>query len=187
MSLTSRVGRRIAVGFGLAAAAALVPAVALAAPSAPIASARAAAHAASGCTSVHTRAWYGLPGDAATGHSFIQLELSNIGHSTCTFFGFPGVSALDSHGHQVGHPATHTGHRIGVTLAPGATTHMVLVITDASLVCSHPVKATDLRIFPPGQFHSQNVPLATRQCIGKSVLSVDSVHPGTGIPGFTNS
>jgi hypothetical protein len=32
-------------------------------------------------------------------------------------------------------------------------------------------------VFPPGQFHSQNVPLATRQCAGKSVLSVDSVHP----------
>ena len=185
MSRTSRVGRRIAVGLGLATAtaAALLPAMALAAPSAPIAAARAA----SGCTSVHTRAWYGLPGDAATGHSFIQLELSNIGRSTCTFFGFPGVSALNSHGHQVGHPATHSGHRISVTLTPGATTHMVLVITDASLVCSHPVKASDLRIFPPGQFHSQNVPLATQQCVGKSVLSVDSVHPGTGIPGFTNS
>jgi hypothetical protein len=44
-----------------------------------------------------------------------------------------------------------------------------------------------LRVFPPGQFHSQNVPLSTQECIGKSVLSVDSVHPGTGIPGFTNS
>jgi uncharacterized protein DUF4232 len=187
MSLTPRVGRRLAVGLGLATAAALVPAVALAAPSAPLASASAAAHAARSCTSVHTRVWYGLPGDAATGHSFIQLELSNIGHSTCTFFGYPGVSALNSQGHQVGHPATHSGHRIGVTLSPGATTHVVLVITDASLVCRHPVKATELRVFPPGQFHSQNVPLSTQQCIGKSVLSVDSVHPGTGIPGFTNS
>jgi len=186
MSLTSRAGRRLAVGFGLATAAALVPAVALAAPSAPIASARAAAHA-STCTSVHTRIWYGQPGDAAAGHSFIQLELSNIGHATCTFFGFPGVSALNSHGHQVGHPATHTGRRIGVTLRPGGTTHVVLVITDASIVCSHPVRATDLRVFPPGQFHSQTVPLATGQCLGKSVLSVDSVHPGTGIPGFSHS
>jgi hypothetical protein len=187
MSLTPRVGRRLAVGFGLATAAALVPAVALAAPSAPLAPARAAAHAARSCTSVHTRVWYGLPGDAATGHSFIQLELSNIGHSTCTFFDYPCLSALNSQGHQVGHPATHSGHRIGVTLRPGATTHMVLVITDASLVCRHPVRATELRVFPPGQFHSQNVPLSTQQCIGKSVLSVDSVHPGTGIPGFTNS
>lgn len=186
MSLTSRTGRRLAVGFGLATAAALLPAVALAAPTAPVATARSADHAVPGCTAAHSRVWFGLPADDATGHSFFQLQISNIGHSTCTFFGYAGVSALNSHGNQVGHPASHYGRRIRVTLKPGATTHMVLVVTDASLVCSHPVQATDLRVFPPGQFHSQNVPLATRQCPGKSVLSVDSVHPGTGIPGFTN-
>lgn len=186
MSLTSRMGRRVAVGFGLATAAAMLPAIALAAPSAPVASASSAAHSVRACTSVNSRVWFGLPADDAAGHSFFQLQISNIGHSTCTFFGYPGVSALNSHGNQVGHPASHTGPRVRVTLKPGGTTHMVLVVTDASIVCSHPVQATDIRVFPPGQFHSQNVPLATRQCIGKSVLSVDSVHPGAGIPGFSN-
>jgi hypothetical protein len=185
MSLTSRAARRLAVGFGLATAAALLPAAALAAPSAPPASARAAHQAARPCTSVHSRVWFGLPAEHAAGHAYFQFEISNIGHSTCTFFGYPGVSALNSHGNQIGHPASHTGPRVSVALRPGGTTHVVLVVTDASLVCSHPVQATDIRVFPPGQFHSQNVPLPTRQCIGKSVLSVDSVHPGTGIPGFS--
>jgi hypothetical protein len=178
-------GRRVAVGFGLATAAALLPAVALAAPSAPVASAGSAAHAVRACTAANSRVWLGLPADDAAGHAYFQLQISNIGHSTCTFFGYPGVSALNSHGRQVGHAASHTGPRVSVTLKPGGTTHVVLVVTDASIVCRQPVKATDIRVFPPGQFHSQSVPLATRQCIGKSVLSVDSVHPGAGIPGFT--
>lgn len=186
MSIPSRIGRRLAVGIGLASAAVLLPAVALAAPSAPDAAARTSHHLQPArCTAAHTRVWYGEPADDATGHAYFQLQLSNIGHTTCSFFGFPGVSALNEHGHQVGHPATHYGHRIAVTLKPGQTAHMVLVVIDASLVCAHPVQATDLRVFPPGQFHSQSVPLATQACAGKSVLQVDSVHPGTGIPGFT--
>ncbi|HEX6931002.1 MAG TPA: DUF4232 domain-containing protein [Streptosporangiaceae bacterium] len=185
MSLTSRTGRRLAVGLGLATAAVLLPAAALASPAAPVASGHAAAQAVPACRASQTRVWYGLPADNATGHAFFQLQISNIGHSTCTFFGYPGVSALNSHGNQVGRAASHYGRRLSVTLKPGGTTHMVLVVTNAFLVCSHPVQATDLRVFPPGQTHSQNVPLATGQCPGKSVLAVDSVHPGTGIPGFT--
>lgn len=184
MSLTSHMGRRLAVGIGLATAAALLPAAALASPAAPAASGH-AAKAVPACRANHTRVWYGLPADDATGHAFFQLQISNIGHSTCSFFGYPGVSALNSHGKQVGKAASHYGRRLRVTLKPGGTTHMVLVVTDAFLLCAHPVKATDLRVFPPGQVHSQNVPLATRQCLGKSALAVDSVHPGTGIPGFT--
>jgi len=186
MSAPSRIGRRLAVGIGLASAAILLPAVALAGTSAPVASGSASHRVLPArCTAAHTRVWYGEPADDATGHAYFQLQLSNIGHTTCSFFGFPGVSALNSHGNQVGRAATHYGHRIAVTLKPGGTAHMVLVVVDASIVCSHPVKATDLRVFPPGQFHSQNVPLATLACAGKSVLQVDSVHPGTGIPGFT--
>lgn len=185
MSLTSLMGRRMAVGIGLATAAALLPVAALASPAVSVASGHAAAQAVPACKSAQSRVWYGLPADNATGHAFFQLQISNIGHSTCTFFGYPGVSALNSQGNQVGRPASHYGPRLSVTLKPGGTTHMVLVVTDAFLLCSHPVRATELRVFPPGQFQSQNVPLAARQCPGKSVLAVDSVHPGTGIPGFT--
>jgi Domain of unknown function (DUF4232) len=185
MSLTSRMGRRLAIGLGLATTAVLLPVAALASPAGSVASDQAASHAAPACHAASTRVWYGLPADDAAGHAFFQLQISNIGHSTCTFFGYPGVSALNSHGRQVGRAASHYGRRLSVTLKPGGTTHMVLVVTDAFLLCRHPVKATDLRVFPPGQFRSQNVPLATRQCPGKSALSVDSVHRGTGIPGFT--
>jgi hypothetical protein len=136
---------------------------------------------------VHTRVWYGLPGDGAAGHVFFQLQFSNIGHSACTFFGYPGVSALDSHGHQVGKAATHSGAKLTVTLAPGATAHVVLEVTNAGLLCAHPVKTTSLRVFPPGQFHAQLVGFPSHGCIGKSVMHVDAMHPRAGVPGFSTS
>src|SRR5258708_25414097 len=89
-----------------------------------------------GCRSANTRVWYGLPGDGAAGHIFYQLQFSNIGHSACTFFGYPGVSALDIHGHQVGKPATHTGAKLPLTLAPGTTAHLGLEVPTASAVRS---------------------------------------------------
>ena len=184
MKLSTRLSRRLAAGVGLASAAILLPTAALAssavagAPSGPAVPA---------CISTHTRVWYGVPGDAATGHIRFQLQFSNIGHSTCSFFGYPGVSALDIHGHQVGLPASHSGTRLTVTLAPGSTAHVVLEVTQAAFVCAHPVKTSVLRVFPPGQTHAQLVEFPSGGCPGRSLLHVDALHPGAGIPGFSGS
>jgi hypothetical protein len=184
MQLTSHLSRRLAAGVGLTAAAILLPTAALASSAASSSTAK-ASHPAATCAAVNTKVWYGVPAGVATGHSFVEVQLSNVGHTTCSFFGYPGVSALNSHGIEVGKPASHAGPKITVTLARGETAHFVLTITDASLICMHPVQATQIRVFPPGQFHAQRVPLATRQCIGRSVMQVDAVHPRAGIPDFS--
>jgi hypothetical protein len=49
------------------------------------------------------------------------------------------------------------------------------------------VHASQLKVFPPGQFRAQIVAFSSLGCPGKSVLSVDSVHPGTGIHGFSSN
>lgn len=181
MNLTTRLSRRIVAGAGLAAAAILLPTAALASSAATNSPASPAAT----CAATATRLWYAVPSDGAAGSSFWQVELSNVGHTTCSFFGYPGVSALDIHGHQVGLAATHSGAKVSVTLTPGATAHFVLRVVDAGAVCAHPVNAVVLRVFGPGQFHAQLVGFDSGQCPGKSVMSVDAVHPGPGIPGFT--
>jgi len=186
MKVTTRLSRRLAVGAGLTAAAILLPAAALASSAAAGSTAQASQPAAA-CAAANTRVWYGLPAFHSTGHSHFAFQLSNIGNTTCAFFGYPGVSALNSHGIEVGKPAKHSGAKVTVTLAPGETAHFILTVTDAFLVCAHPVRATSIRVFPPGQFHAQKVPLATQQCIGKSVMVVDAVHPRAGIPGFSSS
>jgi len=172
---------RLAAGAGLAVAAILLPTAALASSG----SAARAAHPAATCAAANTRVWYGEPVGVAAGHSYVEFQLSNTGRSTCAFFGYPGVSALNSSGTEIGKPARHAGTRITVTLAPGATAHFVLTITSAPLICAHPVSAAQIRVFPPGQFHAQKLPLATEQCTGRSVMSVDAVHPRAGIPGVS--
>jgi Domain of unknown function (DUF4232) len=185
MNLTARLSRRLAAGVGLASAAILLPTAALASSASAGSPAHPSHPAVAGCIAANTRVWYGLPADHSAGHTYYEFQISNVGRSTCSFFGYPGVSALNRAGHQIGLPATHYGSRISVTLAPGATAHVVLVVVDASLLCSSPVHATQIKVFPPGQFHSQSVPLATQVCIGKSVLRVDSVHPRAGIPNYS--
>jgi len=94
MKLTSRVARRIAGGLALAGMTVLLPVTALAAPAGP--GHQATPPAVPACTSGNTRVWIGLPGDGTAGTTFYQLEFSNIGRSACSFFGFPGVSAIIS-------------------------------------------------------------------------------------------
>ncbi|HUZ52186.1 MAG TPA: DUF4232 domain-containing protein [Streptosporangiaceae bacterium] len=185
MNLTARLSRRLAAGVGLASAAILLPTAALASSAVAGSPAHPAHPAIAGCVAANTRVWYGLPADHATGHTYYEFQISNIGRSTCTLYGYPGVSALNSAGHEVGLPASHNGSRVSVTLAPGATAHVVLVVVNASLRCSNPVPATQIRVYPPGQFHSQSVPLATQACLGRSVLQVDSVQPRAGIPDYS--
>lgn len=184
MKLTTRLSRRLAAGIGLASAAILLPTAALASSAVAGAPSRSSVPA---CISTHTRVWYGEPGDAATGHILFQLQFSNIGHSTCSFVGYPGVSAIDIHGHQVGLPASHSGTRLTVMLAPGGTAHVELLVTQAAFICVHTVKSVLLRVFPPGQKHAQLVPFPSAGCPGKSVLHVDALHPRAGIPGFSSS
>jgi hypothetical protein len=182
MRFTTRAGRRLAVGIGLASAAVLLPTAALAASAGP----SAAAHpAVARCHSANTRIWIGQPGDGALGHSYFQLEFSNIGKSACTLYGYPGVSAYDVHGHQVGLPATHGGARFLVTLAPGDTAHVVLAATDGGVVCLHPINTVLLKVYPPGQFNSQLVPFQWQGCPHRSTLFVDAMHPRAGIPAYS--
>ena len=174
---------RLAAGAGVAVAAILLPTAALASSG----SAAQGSHRAATCAADKTRLWYGEPVGVAAGHSYVEFQLSNTSRSTCSFFGYPGVSALNSRGTEVGKPARHAGTKITVRLAPGATAHFVLTITSAPLICAHPVSAAQIRVFPPGQFHAQKLPLATEQCVARSVMSVDAVHPRAGIPGFSST
>jgi Domain of unknown function (DUF4232) len=184
MKLLSTTRRRLAFGLSMACAAVLAPTAALAASSGPAAPAGPSVAAAS-CHSAATLVWHAAEGNGAAGTVFFEIELSNVGHATCTLFGYPGVSELNIHGHQVGLPARHSGPKILVTLHRGDTAHFVLAVTDAGAVCGHPVKGSTLRVFPPGQRAAQLLQFPAEMCPHRSTMHVDAVHPGTGIPGFS--
>jgi len=182
MKLTSLTSRRLAAGVGLACAAILLPTAALASSAGSDAPAHPALAA---CHAVGTEVWNAAQGNGAAGTIYYEIEISNVGHHTCTLKGYPGVSELNIHGSQVGLPATHGGIKPLVTLAPGDTSHFVLRVVDAGAVCAHPVNGSTLRVYPPGQKVAQLLGFPNQMCPRRSTMSVDAVHPGTGIPFYS--
>lgn len=58
------------------------------------------------CAAAQIRVWLGDgPGGGTAGAVYYPLEFSNVGHSRCTLYGYPGVSAYGSAGRRIGTPA----------------------------------------------------------------------------------
>lgn len=92
--------------------------------------------------------------NGAAGSTYYQLVLTNTGTATCVVEGYPGVSFVyGTQGMQVGAPAARTpGTVTPVTLAPGASAHATLQITEAANYSHCGMTATDgLRVYPPNQ------------------------------------
>jgi Protein of unknown function (DUF4232) len=181
--------RRATAAIALTGAAVLIPTIALAS-SGTAAAGSAPAAAAARCHTGALTDWIGLPADGTAGSDYYMLEISNISHATCTLYGFPGVSAVSTSGHQLGRTAgrNHAWAELPLTLAAGATAHVVLQITDVAnfpASACHPATATGLRVYAPGAFRSQVIPFSFRGCSGHGpvFLHVSATLGGTGIPG----
>ena len=140
------------------------------------------------CTPSNTQVWLGLGlGGGTAGSTYYPLELSNVGHRTCTLNGYPGVSASRG-GAQVGPSATRNQQAHGtVALRPGATAHAILRIVDWGALCSQEVVADGLKVFPPGETRAETIPFSFGACAHRGVLIVGPVRAGAGIPGYTTS
>jgi hypothetical protein len=188
MKLSPRLLRHAGLAGAATAAAILIPVTALAATARPAAPQAAASR----CTVGQLVTWIGLPGDGAAGHTFYELEFSNISARACSLTGFPGVSAVHD-GTQVGSPADRNpSHPVTrVTLARGATAHAILGITDVGVFppsACQVTAANQLRVFAPNDFIARGVPLGFAACQrpGEVFLQVSPVIAGTGIPNFSN-
>lgn len=133
-----------------------------------------------GCATSGLVVWLDTQGSGAAGSTYYNLELTNLSGRACTLFGYPGVSAVDLAGRQLGSAAGRDPvHRPRlVTLARGATATVVLRIVDAGnyppSTC-RPVTAAGLRVYPPNQRAAKLVPFPFRACsrIGPAYLSVE--------------
>jgi hypothetical protein len=134
-------------------------------------------------------------GGAAAGSTYYPLNLTNTGSSSCSLFGYPGVSWVSGpSGSQIGQPATRNPviSPATVVLAPGQTAHVTIQVVDAGnydkSTCQ-PVTAHWLKIFPPGQFTALYVKFSAQTCSAKlpsklgSPLTVDAVRAGHGKAG----
>jgi hypothetical protein len=115
------------------------------------------------------------------------IDFNNTGSTSCTLYGYPGVSLVSGPPYtQIGLAArrgTTTPVKL-ITLAPGATANAMLQIVDAlnypPSSCS-PTKATYLRVYPPNQKAPAYLPAASQGCAKPvQILTVGPVTPGSG-------
>jgi uncharacterized protein DUF4232 len=177
----STAARRLVAAAAVSCAAALVPATALASPGTHSGTARAATPA---CSTSGLDVWMNTSGTVAAGTAFFHLELTNLSGSTCTLFGYPGVSGVTLTGTQLGNAAVRNGNTPHtVTLTNGATAHAVLGIADANNYppsqCG-PVTAAGLRVYPPNQTKSRIAPFPFLACSksGPNYLSIGPTQSG---------
>ena len=141
------------------------------------------------CTASDLGAWVAVTqGNGAAGSIFYPLQFTNLSRHACAMRGFPGVSAIDRNGHQLGSPASwdHALPARTVVLAPGATAHSILRWSDATVATSpgcHPVSSPfELRIYPPGQYRATYAAFGLKACshAGPAYLGVETIQPGVG-------
>jgi hypothetical protein len=193
LSTVPKTARRITAALAAATAAGLIAVTAVSAAASPGAvlasdTARTIATAAPACTAHDLGAWLAVTqGNGAAGSVYYPLQFTNLSRHACAMRGFPGVSALDRAAHQLGSPAgrDHAVPVRTVVLAPGATAHSVLRLSDVVLSTGacHPVySAIELRIYPPNQRQSTLAAYDLQACAhaGPVFLHVGPIQAGVG-------
>jgi len=186
---TTTAARRIVAVAAAAVAGLAISTAAYAATSSP-AAARTTATVIPRCTASNLGAWVAVSqGNGAAGTIYYPLEFTNLSHHTCYLYGYPGVSALDVNGNQLGSPASwgsRAGARI-VNLAPGATAHTLLgyhdVVVGTSPGCAQVKLAVNLRVYPPGQRSATLAAFPVEACAhaGPIYMSItEPIIPGVG-------
>jgi hypothetical protein len=186
------------MGAAATAGAAALAAGALAATSSPASASGGAVVASTpSCATSGLVVWLNTQGDGAAGSIYYHLELTNLSGHACTLVGYPGVSAVNLAGHQVGSAASHDPTRTPhlVTLAAGtpanmagATANVVLRIVEAGNYPAskcHQVNVAGVRVYPPNQTASTVIPFPFSACsrTGPVILSVQAVQKGIGSTG----
>jgi Protein of unknown function (DUF4232) len=133
------------------------------------------------CQTAGLVSWLDLPGDGAAGSIIYSLDFTNLSGHKCTLRGFPGVSAINLRGRQVGKPAVRDKSRKTktITLKNGASAVAMLKVEDdlnfPPSSCG-PVTAAGLRVFPPNQKASRTVPFPFGVCSkGSGNMSIQVV------------
>lgn len=122
-------------------------------------------------------------GNGAAGTIFYPLEFTNLSKTTCYMYGYPGVSAINLAGHQLGAAAGRDSEVKAsvVNVAPGATVHSILGYTDVAVTPTcKPQAGYELKIFPPDQSYSTVASYDFSSCTtSKPVyLNVQVIQPG---------
>lgn len=122
--------------------------------------------------------WLNTNGNGTAGSIFYTLNFTNLSGHRCTLRGYPGVSAVNLRGGQLGRPASRdTSRRVRtISIRNGGTASTVLRIVDNGAIANcGMVTAAGLRVFPPNGHSAKRVPFPFGACRRSSVLTVRAV------------
>lgn len=175
-----------AVGLGTGSAF-WATASASAAPAAPAAP-EAAAAIPPICTSADLSVWVNVSGaSGAAGTIYYPLEFTNISNHTCRTWGYPGVSADNASGKQLGSAAGRNALYPGtwVNIPAGGTAHSLFAYGDAEVSTSgcNPASAATIKVYPPDSVTSDLGFFSLPSCTvaGHVYLHVTVIRPGANI------
>lgn len=135
------------------------------------------------CATSHLKTTAESTGSGA-GSSTFELVFQNTGSAPCTLRGYPGVSFVKAHNTQLGKAAARTGGGAvtTVTLIPNAHAYADLRTVNgqggySAGQCDLTTVPT-LRVYPPNQTESTNIPWNAQECVGSTVqnLQIGPVH-----------
>jgi hypothetical protein len=159
------------------------PAVALAAASALLfAGSAVSAPRAAPCGSSDAVVWLETRGDPGAGNVYYTLGITNLSKGACTLHGYPGVSAVDLAGRQLGSAAdrtTQTPVRT-ISIGSGRTGQFILRLNNVGVFpasACRPVTAAGLRVYLPSSRKATVVPVPFGACSrsGRAFLHVAAV------------
>ena len=139
------------------------------------------------CTTSGLVIWMNTEGDGTAGSVYYNLEFTNLSGHTCTMFGYPGVSAVNLAGAQLGSAAHYSSvaKPAVVTIADGATASAVVQIVDVGVypgTCV-PAHAAGLRVYPPDQTAAKIVPFPFLGCTRSGPIFVNARPVERGMSG----
>lgn len=149
----------------------------------------ASAAAVPGCTAANLAVWVNEEAsNGAAGTAYYPLEFTNTSGHACAIGGYPGVSATDASGHQLGDAAARNPvYRGHVVIIPaGGTAHALLGYgaVEVSTSGCKPKTAAQLKVYPPNSRTAIDTFFSLPACtIGGShvYLRVAVIQPGTHI------
>jgi Protein of unknown function (DUF4232) len=129
-------------------------------------------------------------GNGAAGSTFVPIVFTNTTGSSCSLFGYPGVSFVTGQGgSQIGAAAMRdpTEPARSIVVAAGGVAHATLRVVQADnfpAAGCKPTAVSTLKIFPPGQTDALYLAFSSRTCASTSpsdqVLYIQTMGSGAG-------
>jgi hypothetical protein len=121
------------------------------------------------CGTAALRVTLGSREGAAAGHFYRTVDFTNITNTSCTLYGYPGVSFVAAiGGNQIGAAASRSpASKRLVVLAPGKKAHALLDLLDVLNFPPSECAASDahwIKVYPPNQFSATYVPWTAKVC-----------------------